>query len=44
MWMIGNGPALRRQGFTFVCIGEPTWVLQATLRRMVEETKAEAGS
>jgi len=39
MWMIGNGPELRRQGFTFLCIGEPTWLLQATLRRLVQEIK-----
>jgi len=39
MWMIGDGPALARQGFTFLCIAEPTWLLQATLRSIAEEVK-----
>jgi 2-keto-3-deoxy-L-rhamnonate aldolase RhmA len=39
MWMIGDGPTLARQGFTFICIGEPMWMLQATLRGMVQHVK-----
>lgn len=39
MWMIGDGPALAEQGFTFLCIAEPTWLLQATLRSITEEVK-----
>jgi 2-keto-3-deoxy-L-rhamnonate aldolase RhmA len=39
MWMIGDGPALAKQGFTFLCIAEPIWLLQATLRRVVEEVR-----
>lgn len=42
MWMIGHGPTLRSQGINFICIGEPTWILQASLRRLVEETRAGA--
>jgi 2-keto-3-deoxy-L-rhamnonate aldolase RhmA len=41
MWMIGHGPTLRAQGFSFMCIGEPTWLLQSALLRLVRETKAE---
>jgi 2-keto-3-deoxy-L-rhamnonate aldolase RhmA len=37
MWMIGDGPSLAKEGFTFLCIAEPIWLLQATLRLMVEE-------
>ena len=36
MWMIGNGPQLAAEGFTFLCIGEPTWVLEAALRQTVQ--------
>ena len=43
MWMIGNGLALARQGFTFLCIGEPTWLLQATIQRMVQEVQSQEG-
>jgi len=31
MWHIGDGPDLVRQGFTFVCIGEPSAALQQAL-------------
>lgn len=28
MWMIGNGEQLAREGWRFLCIGEPTYMLQ----------------
>ena len=31
MWMIGDGAALAKQGYTFLCIGEPVMTLQARL-------------
>jgi 2-keto-3-deoxy-L-rhamnonate aldolase RhmA len=35
MWVIGDGPALMEQGFTFLCIAEPTGLLEGTLKQMV---------
>ncbi len=37
MWMIGNGPALTQQGYTFLCIGEPSAVLAQQLGQIVKE-------
>lgn len=38
-WMIsGNGVDLVRDGWTFICIGEPTWILSAALKALVAET------
>lgn len=37
MWMIGNGPALARQGYSFLCIGEPSAVLAQQLGQIVKE-------
>ena len=37
MWMIGNGPALTQQGYTFLCIGEPSAVLAQQLGQLVKE-------
>lgn len=31
MWMIGDGPQLVKQGYRFLCIAEPTTLLQANL-------------
>jgi 2-keto-3-deoxy-L-rhamnonate aldolase RhmA len=35
MWILGDGPELIRQGFSFLCIAEPTGLLEATLREQV---------
>ena len=35
-WMIGDGPALAQQGHRFVCLAEPTMLLQAALREKVQ--------
>jgi 2-keto-3-deoxy-L-rhamnonate aldolase RhmA len=34
-WMIGDGPALVRDGWRFICLGEPTWILEEALRNKV---------
>lgn len=36
MWMIGNGPQLAAEGFTFLCVGEPTWMLEAAMKQTVQ--------
>ena len=40
MWMIGDGPQLAQQGFTFLCIAEPMWLLQETLHGIVSQVKS----
>jgi len=51
MWVIGDGPALIEQGFTFLCIAEATGLLEQTLKQMVlglhasrDSREAEIGS
>ena len=46
MWVIGDGPALIKRGFTFMCIAQPIGLLEATLRDKVNQVKAavQAGS
>jgi len=39
MWMIGDGPALRQRGFTFICISEPMLLLEESLKNLVRRTK-----
>lgn len=39
MWHIGDGPDLVRQGFTFICIGEPIGVLMQALTAIDRDTK-----
>jgi len=39
MWAIGDGPTLIEQGFSFLCIAEPTGLLEATLRDKVNRLK-----
>jgi hypothetical protein len=34
-WMIGDGSALVRDGWRFICLGEPTWILEESLRNNV---------
>jgi len=34
-WMIGDGPSLVQQGYTFVCVGEPSYILQSALEGIV---------
>ncbi|GAB4427211.1 MAG: aldolase/citrate lyase family protein [Chloroflexi bacterium OHK40] len=35
MWMIGDGPALAREGYSFLCIGEPSALLAQGLAQIV---------
>jgi 2-keto-3-deoxy-L-rhamnonate aldolase RhmA len=37
MWMIGDGPTLAKQGYTFICVGEPSAVLAQRLAQIVAE-------
>ena len=39
MWMIGDGAALVKQGYTFLCIGEPVMMLQARLGELSTAAK-----
>ena len=38
MWMIGDGPTLARQGYTFICVGEPSAILSQRLAQIVRES------
>lgn len=39
MWMIGDGATLMRQGYTFICIGEPTLYLETMLKKAVADLR-----
>jgi 2-keto-3-deoxy-L-rhamnonate aldolase RhmA len=40
MWMIGpKGDELVRNGWRFICIGEPTWILASALRHKADEAR-----
>ena len=39
MWVIGDGPTLRAEGYTFLCVGVPTAVLFYALQEIVETTQ-----
>lgn len=38
-WMIGDAAQLARDGWRFVCLGEPSWILMAALRDRVAEAR-----
>ncbi len=40
MWVIGDGPSLAAQGYSFICIGEPSWMLQSAIQGVVQQVKA----
>ena len=40
MWMIGDGPTLVEQGYTFLCVGEPSAALAQKLGQIVRECGA----
>ncbi len=44
MWMIGSGPDLVAEGYTFLCLGEPIASLQAKLGEMNRAAKDSATS
>lgn len=39
-WMIGDGASLRRQGFTLICLGEPSAILEGSLKNQVSALRA----
>ncbi|HMF14931.1 MAG TPA: aldolase/citrate lyase family protein [Gemmataceae bacterium] len=39
-WMIGDGAQLVRDGWRFVCLGEPTWLLEEALRYKIANAAA----
>jgi 2-keto-3-deoxy-L-rhamnonate aldolase RhmA len=39
-WMIGEGSQLARDGWRFLCLGEPTWLLEEALRSQVAKARA----
>jgi 2-keto-3-deoxy-L-rhamnonate aldolase RhmA len=41
VWMIGDGADLMKKGFRFLCITEPTMLLENTLRDMTQRLKAD---
>lgn len=43
-WMIGDAPTLRQRGFTFLCLAEPSFLLEATLKNMVSALRAGGGA
>lgn len=40
MWMIGDGPTLRRQGFNFICLTEPVMLMTSALGELAARTRA----
>jgi 2-keto-3-deoxy-L-rhamnonate aldolase RhmA len=43
-WMIGSGTAeMARDGWRFLCFGEPTWILEGALRERVAQTRQAMG-
>lgn len=43
-WMIGSDAAqLARDGWRFLCIGEPTWILAAALRDKIAQARGAVG-
>lgn len=41
-WMLGDGPALQAQGFTFICIGEPVNMMKQAASQTVAKMKGES--
>jgi 2-keto-3-deoxy-L-rhamnonate aldolase RhmA len=44
MWMIGDPDSLIQDGYRFLCIGEPTYVLQRALTTSVQHLRTTASS
>ncbi len=44
MWMIGDGPTLAAEGFTFLCVGEPSVLLESALTDVVQQTRGGTGA
>jgi len=41
MWMIGDGPTLAAEDFTFLCLGEPSVMLESAMIQAVKQTRGE---
>lgn len=39
MWRIGHGPTMAREGYHFLCIGEPMAMLKGALAQTLQETR-----
>ena len=39
MWRIGDGPRLAKEGFTFLCVGDPIILMEGHLAKVNAETK-----
>jgi len=39
MWMIGDATQLVRDGYHFICMGEPSWLLEAALKQKAGEAR-----
>jgi hypothetical protein len=44
MWMIGDPTVLLQRAFTFLCIAEPSALLEATLRQLAAQLRAGAAA
>jgi 2-keto-3-deoxy-L-rhamnonate aldolase RhmA len=42
MWMIGDGAQLAGEGFTFLCVGEPSVLLESAMTNVVKQTRGQA--
>ena len=43
MLMVGDGPTMRKRGFTFICLTEPMMFLEAALKDLVTRTRKTEG-
>lgn len=41
MWMIGDATQLVRDGYHFICMGEPSWLLEAALKKIATEARTQ---
>jgi len=44
MWMMGDGPSLRRRGFNFICMGEPVMLMASALGQLARMTREDIPS
>ncbi len=42
MWMIGDGPTLAREGFTFLCVAEPIMLMKASLQQAANAARGDS--
>jgi 4-hydroxy-2-oxoheptanedioate aldolase len=40
MWMIGDGPTLAKLGYKLICFGEPSMLLHAWLKQLLDQTRS----